>query len=195
MILSLFIILLAISFILIFLGYQTKEGSYYMLGFAFIFILGSTVLLPGNLQLPEGSITAYNYSCACCIDGVFTQGGTTYNNYCSGEPRDCDYYDLNELDCIAAGCSYNETICYGTPSPCNTFYTERECNLVNCTWNSEPSQNSCTNSTMIISSETITPQYTSLDSFLTHFFGFWITMLGIVGFIISMGDIKRGIPK
>lgn len=131
MILSLFIILLAISFILIFLGYQTKEGSYYMLGFAFIFILGTSVLLPGNLEIPIGKVTTYNYTCGCCNEGTF---------------------------------SFSQTL-------------------------------DCTNETAVISSETTNDQYTTLDTFLTHFFGFWITMLGIVGFIISMGDIRRGVPK
>lgn len=128
MILILFVILLAISLILVGLGYFTKEGTYYMLGFAFIFILGTFVILPGNLEVPSGSTTTYNYTCGCCQEGRFT----------------------------------NST---------------------------------CDNSSLIISSETITPTYTSMDSFLTHFFGFWISMLGIVGFIISLGDIKRGVPK
>jgi len=118
MILSLFIILLIISFILIFLGYQTKEGSYYMLGFAFIFILGTSVLLPGQLEIPIGSTTNYTYT-------------------------------ISPLD----------------------------------------------STTIVLDSTTETPIYSNMDAFLTHFFGFWITMLGIVGFIISMGDIKRGVPK
>jgi hypothetical protein len=115
MILILFVILLAISLILVGLGYFTKEGTYYMLGFAFIFILGTFVILPGSLEVPSGSNTTATYT----YDGINIANITTIE----------------------------------------------------------------------------TPTYTSMDSFLTHFFGFWISMLGIVGFIISLGDIKRGVPK
>lgn len=85
-----------------------------MIGFAFIFMLGIFVLLPGSLEIPAGKNTTATYS-----------------------------YDGSNIATIT---------------------------------------------TVEI------PTYAPMDNFLGHFFGFWITMLGIAGFIISITDIKRGIP-
>lgn len=82
-----------------------------MIGFFFLFLLGIFVLLPGDLEIPNGTTTTY---------------------------------------------TYNETI---------------------------------------LTSETSTPTYEYFNDFLSHFFGFWITLTAIFGFIMSIGDIKRGVPK
>jgi hypothetical protein len=37
---------------------------------------------------------------------------------CSGNPHDCDFYDLNQPDCLAAGCTYDNDLCSGIPSAC-----------------------------------------------------------------------------
>jgi hypothetical protein len=54
MLLTLFIIILTIAVLLIAFGELTKEGVYSLGGLLFLFLLGITILLPGNLQIPNG---------------------------------------------------------------------------------------------------------------------------------------------
>jgi hypothetical protein len=54
MLLALFLVILSISFLLIALGEYTEEGVYSFGGLLFLFFIGITILLPGNLQIPNG---------------------------------------------------------------------------------------------------------------------------------------------
>jgi len=63
MLLILFIVLLALSVILIWLGHSHEEGLYSLAGFFFLFLLGFLIVLPGNLAIQAGenvTITTIN---------------------------------------------------------------------------------------------------------------------------------------
>jgi len=65
---------------------------------------------------------------------------------CSGDPHDCDYYDLNEPDCLAAGCLYNDTLCSGTPTECSLL-DPVTCLIAGCSY--ERGQSTFQNETVI----------------------------------------------
>jgi hypothetical protein len=54
MILALFLVILAISLLLMWFGEYTEEGIYSFGGLLFLFFIGITILLPANLQIPNG---------------------------------------------------------------------------------------------------------------------------------------------
>lgn len=62
MLFALFVTLLALSLVLIALGNQTKEGVYSLIGFSLMFILAAWIILPGNLELPNGQTINTNYT-------------------------------------------------------------------------------------------------------------------------------------
>ena len=197
MIIEIFIILLFLSIILIFAGRYTEAPPLQLAGYLFLFVLG-LVMLSGNVFYVSGQNEINNYACGCCNEGVFNQGGSTYDYFCIGTPLHCDYYDLNELDCIASGCSYdNETLsCFGNPQACDTFTEQRTCELVNCTWAGEPSLNACVNSTLIISNVTTTKIYSGFSDEiisgvnLNHVFGLFLSIIVVLGWIIVFFNLK-----
>lgn len=62
---------LALSLTLIFLGYYSKERSYSLVGFAFIFILGFWGVLLTGIQYQSGQTEVYNYICQSCTGTTF----------------------------------------------------------------------------------------------------------------------------
>ncbi len=54
MILSLFLVLMFIAIFLIVISFWTRESVYSVIGFIFIFVLSTTILLSGNLQYSSG---------------------------------------------------------------------------------------------------------------------------------------------
>src|SRR4030042_5539915 len=64
--LALFVVLLAFSLIMIWLGHSHEEGLYSLAGFFFLFLLGLSVILPGTVSIPSGEnvtiTTAGNYT-------------------------------------------------------------------------------------------------------------------------------------
>jgi energy-coupling factor transporter transmembrane protein EcfT len=196
MIITIFIILLIISLALITTAKALKQPPLALAGFLFLFILG-LVLMIGGLEYVAGETETYGYTCSCCQEGTYTEGIiTTYS--CTGTPNTCDYYDLNQLDCIASGCTYNETTlsCDGTPSDCDTFTEERTCELVACYW--EPNQESgCINGTSItIKNTTKENIYSAYDSEIVqgiqvnHLFGFFLCIIAIFGFVLTLTNLE-----
>lgn len=203
MILALFIVILAAGLILAALGYYTEEGSYSLIGFLIIFLLGLWILIPGDLQIKTGSntTTTYTYVCGCCENNTFiteTTGRLVYD--CYGEPYFCDYYDGDLTNCLLAGCSYNETtmLCGGTPTPCDEL-AYQDCEYYGCELDEEIiTSGGCTNGSEEVINQTIIKQNDTYENFsdtFSHILGFWLTIMGLVGFIIKITEIRRGIPK
>ena len=65
--LTLFFGLEALGLLLVFLGYFSKERAYSLIGFSFLFVLGSWVILPGQLEIKTGETEAYTYLCYSCL--------------------------------------------------------------------------------------------------------------------------------
>lgn len=62
MLLSIFLIFLGICIFLISLGYATGETAYSIAGFFIMFILGSTIILPGAIEYNSGKYINETYS-------------------------------------------------------------------------------------------------------------------------------------
>ena len=191
MIITLFVTFLILSIILIFLGKYAEAPPVSLAGFLFIFIIGVATLISG-LGYEAG--TSYNYVCACCENGIYTEGYTTGLGFCYGTPNPCDYYDLNELDCIASGCTYNATdlSCYGTPSDCDTFMIQRTCDLVGCTYQSGTSTTCPNGTSQVTTSEVHTPIQEAFSDTMSHMMGIWISLIAVFGFAIKLGQIRAG---
>jgi hypothetical protein len=203
MITTLFIIFLIISFSLIALGKYLRQPPIVLSGFLFIFILGLTLLL-GGLSYASGETTTYGYVCACCENGIYKEGGLTPAYYCGGTPNPCDYYDLNLLGCLAAGCVYNETLilCSGTPYDCDTYTIQSDCEAVACEWLPGQEYTGCENSTSLTTkNQTITPTYTNYDNEIIegiqihHLLGFFLLITAILGWIITLTDLESFQPE
>lgn len=56
--------MLSLSLILIILGYSIGEASYSIIGFVFLFLLSTSVLIPNNMDIPTGVDinTTYTYN-------------------------------------------------------------------------------------------------------------------------------------
>jgi hypothetical protein len=203
MITELFIIFLIISFALIAVGKYLKQPPIVLAGYLFLFILGIT-LLTGGLVYSTGGIVNNSYVCACCNGGIYTEGGVSYDYFCIGTPNNCDYYDLNEVACIGAGCIYdNETLsCSGTPSDCDTFFIQRDCEAVACEWlpGQEPNP-SCENGTITLKNTTTIKAYTSYDNEIIegiqihHILGFFLVITAIFGWVITLTDLESFQPE
>lgn len=63
MLLPLFLVLLGLSLFFVILGYWVSESAYSIIGFIFLFVLSTTILLPGTLQQASGvnETTTYTY--------------------------------------------------------------------------------------------------------------------------------------
>jgi len=77
MILELFITLIAISLILVVLGYYMRMTELSVVGFAFLFILSSFVLLPRNLEYKNGASYVTNGSTSTITYNYATYDDTT----------------------------------------------------------------------------------------------------------------------
>jgi len=194
MIITLFVIFLILSIILIFLGKYVEAPPVSLAGFLFLFIIGVAIIISG-LGYEAG--TSYNYVCSCCENGIYTEGYTIGLGFCYGTPNPCDHYDLNELDCIASGCTYNSTDlnCYGTPSDCDTFNETRTCELVDCYWDIEQGTEGCSDgSTLTLKNTTrIYSDYSGEAGItITRTIGFFISIIGVLGWIIILINLKSG---
>lgn len=75
MLLALFITFLSLGLLLIFLGYYSKESVYSFMGWSFLFFLGASILLPGNLEYQTGTntTTTYTYSNSTLSNTIITE--------------------------------------------------------------------------------------------------------------------------
>ena len=71
MILELFIVLITVAIILIALGYYMDMSELSVVGFVFLFILSSFVLLPGRLQYKVGETIENHPACMSCNNITF----------------------------------------------------------------------------------------------------------------------------
>lgn len=55
MLFALFLVVLTISLLAVWFGEQSQEGVYSLFGLFLLFTLGITVILPGGLQIPNGT--------------------------------------------------------------------------------------------------------------------------------------------
>lgn len=85
MIVQIFLILLSISIFLICLGYYSKEIAYSIIGFFFIFLLSTSIIIPGNLQYKTGEEEIYIY-------------GNNFTDYHWDEYQPDDYPKFNPSD-------------------------------------------------------------------------------------------------
>lgn len=198
MIITLFVVFLILSILLIFAGHYTETPPLSLAGYLFLFILGIAVMFSG-IMYNEG--ISYNYVCACCENGTYNEGAVTpiYDYSCVGTPFDCSYYNEQEANCIIAGCSYdNETLnCSGTPEDCDTRTEERDCEAINCTWQQgqEYTLTGCANTSSLTLKNTtaIYSSYTGEAGITTtHFIGFFIAIIGVLGWIIVFMNLKSG---
>jgi energy-coupling factor transporter transmembrane protein EcfT len=203
MITTLFIIFLVVSFALIGLGKYLRQPPIVLSGFFFIFILGMVLLL-GGLSYASGETITYGYVCSCCENGTYTEGGLTPEYYCAGTPHACDYYDGDAINCVAAGCDYNDTtlLCGGTPYDCDTYLIQRDCEAVACEWLPGQTYTGCENGTSITTkNQTTTPTYTSYDNEIVeglqihHLLGFFLLITAILGWIITLTDLESFQPE
>jgi hypothetical protein len=190
MLLALFLVILAISLALIWFGEYTEEGVYSLGGLLFLFLLGLSILLPGNLQIPNGEAVNYSYACGCCDGFNFTM---TEEFTCFGIPDGCDTYDLDFVNCLAHNCTYdfNTTFCSGTPYPCEYYNPNPPaCYEAGCEYQYG---DACPNGTeKVISSETHTPIQTQFSDTFSHIMGVWLTLIAVFGFAIKLGQIRAG---
>lgn len=87
MLLSLFLILLGLAGLLVALGYAASESSYAIVGFAFLFVLSTTVLLfGGSLEHVVGvnTTTTYNYDDTNLTLSTVETVRDHYQSYSSG---------------------------------------------------------------------------------------------------------------
>jgi hypothetical protein len=193
MLLALFLIILAISLLLIGFGEYTKEGIYSLGGLLFLFLLGLTVLLPGNLTIPNGETVNLSYACGCCNNHEFILQDTYYF-YCYGTPHNCDYYDGNPIECLEMGCAYdyNTSLCNGYPTPCENYTEFPPCLNAGCEYNYQQG-GTCPNGTeKVVTSETHTTTQEPFNDTMSHIMGVWLTLIAIFGFAIKLGQIRAG---
>jgi hypothetical protein len=193
MLLALFLVILAISLGLIWFGEYTEEGVYSLGGLLFLFLLGLSILLPGNLQIPNGETVNYSYACGCCDGHQFILNDSS-GFFCFGFPNGCDHYDLNLPECLAHNCTYdfNTTFCYGTPYPCSNYSNPVSCYEAGCEYEYQP-EPTCPNGTeKVITTETHTPIQTNFSDTFSHIMGVWLTLIAVFGFAIKLGQIREG---
>lgn len=82
MFLEVFLILLALSFILLGLGYAVGEASFSIIGLTFLFVLSTGVLIPNNLEIPTGveQETVYTYNASNVLTNTVLSENDTYTN-------------------------------------------------------------------------------------------------------------------
>lgn len=82
MIIEVFVILLAISLILITIGYATSEASFIFIGLAFLFVLSTAVLIPNSLEVKAGEniTTSFTYDNTTTLVSETQQVNDFYNN-------------------------------------------------------------------------------------------------------------------
>jgi hypothetical protein len=193
MLLALFIVILAISLLLIGFGEYTKEGVYSLGGLLFLFLLGLTTLLPGNLTIPNGEQVNFTYACGCCDEHEFILQDS-YSFLCYGTPNSCDYYDLDETNCLLVGCTWeNATLsCLGNPQPCINYTDMAGCTIAGCQYSYEPGA-SCPNGTeKVVTSEIHTTTQEPFSDTMSHTTGAWLTLIAVFGFAIKLGQIRAG---
>lgn len=82
MLLEVFIVLLAISLILLGLGYAVQEASFSIIGLTFLFVLASGALVSDNLEIPNGinETTTYSYNATAVLQASQNTQLKTYTN-------------------------------------------------------------------------------------------------------------------
>lgn len=87
MILDLFVILILISFMLVWIGFYVRIPVLSVIGFFFIFLLGGWVVLPNNVK----------------NDSLKFESGVTINNTVSGSVITYDYTSYNDNTAFYVG--------------------------------------------------------------------------------------------
>lgn len=91
---TLFIILTSITLSIIALGFWKKEGAYSFIGFFFIFLIGTGILISGNLEYKAGysETTNYNYNSTDTLLNTTTIRTDTYSSYSTSLTRSWGVY-------------------------------------------------------------------------------------------------------
>lgn len=187
---------LFLTIIIIIAGKYINSPVLQISSFTILFILG-IILLLGAVTYKTGSTDSYSYMCTVCG----TPSNTTY--LCTGNPNSCDTYDGMQETCILYGCTYNETdnLCYGTPYSCESYISSYVCGRVGCELIEITTNGTIGINATVISSVTHQNSYSNYDNeivqglTLHHLLGFLIAILGALGFISSLFNLKEDSGK
>lgn len=110
MILELFIVLIAITLVLIVAGYYMDMSELSVVGFAFLFILSSFVLLPGRLQYKVGETVENHPACMSCrnITSYYTDPVTNRTTLTTLDSNETYSYIASSTK-VYEYASYNDT--------------------------------------------------------------------------------------
>jgi hypothetical protein len=75
LLLTIFLILLGLSLFFIVLGFSINESTFQIVGFAFLFLLSSTIVAPGNIEYSTGNYEYYVYG----NNFTYANGSATYH--------------------------------------------------------------------------------------------------------------------